>query len=283
MHYYKRNLGDYAKKAGRLSMLQHGSYTLLIDACYDREQFPTMDEAIDWTWASSTAEIEAVEFVLRKFFVLEDGRFVQKRIQEEIADYHAKSETNARIAAEREANRKANSTKRARSVDDALQKNHEPPPNQEPITINQEPISIGDSAIASQTPKPAKRATPIPGDFYPNETGVAYADERRVSMAVELRSFCNHHQAKGTTMKDWQAAWRTWCDKAVEFGRAGKAAAPQALSFAERDEQARRRRWEEMTGRKWPTDGVVDHGEIFDVVDATATRGIGHEPANQSH
>lgn len=139
-------------------------------------------------------------------------------------------------------------------------------------------------APSAPSPKPAKRATQIPGDFYPNETGVAYADERRVSMAVELRSFCNHHQAKGTTMKDWQAAWRTWCDKAVEFGRAGKAAAStQALSFAERDEMARRRRWEEMTGRKWPSDGVVDHAEIFDVVDATATREIGHEPANQSH
>ena len=70
MHYYKRNLGDYAKKAGRLSMLQHGAYTLLIDACYDREQFPTLDDAIDWAWASSAAEIEAVEFVLRKFFIV---------------------------------------------------------------------------------------------------------------------------------------------------------------------------------------------------------------------
>ena len=70
MHYYKRNLGDYAKKAGRLSMLQHGSYTLLIDACYDRETFPTLEEAIEWTWASSTAEIEAVQFVLRKFLSL---------------------------------------------------------------------------------------------------------------------------------------------------------------------------------------------------------------------
>ena len=45
MHYYKRNLGDYAKKAGRLSMLEHGSYTLLIDACYDRERFPTICSA----------------------------------------------------------------------------------------------------------------------------------------------------------------------------------------------------------------------------------------------
>ena len=137
MHYYKRNLGDYAKKAGRLSMLQHGAYTLLIDACYDREQFPTMAEAIDWTWASSTAEIEAVEFVLRKFFTLEGDRFVQKRIQEEISEYRVKAEVNARIAQERETKRKEKSTKRAPVVDGASEDGDGPPPNQEPITNNQ--------------------------------------------------------------------------------------------------------------------------------------------------
>ena len=80
MHYYKRNIGDYAKKAGKLSMLQHGSYTLLIDACYDREKFPTMDEALDWCWATTPEEIAAVQFVLTKFFSLEDGRYTQTRI-----------------------------------------------------------------------------------------------------------------------------------------------------------------------------------------------------------
>ena len=87
MNYYKRHLGDYAKKCGRLSMLQHGAYTLLLDSCYDREQFPTIDDAIEWTWASTTDEIEAVTFVLRKFFVLENGLYVQKRVQEELAEY----------------------------------------------------------------------------------------------------------------------------------------------------------------------------------------------------
>jgi uncharacterized protein YdaU (DUF1376 family) len=158
MHYYKRNLGDYAKKAGRLSMLQHGSYTLLIDACYDREQFPTLEEAIDWTWASSTAEVEAVEFVLRKFFTLEDGRYVQKRIQEEIAEYHEKSTTNARIAQEREAKRKESSTNRARTVNATPQKQNEPPPNQEPITINQEPEEGDTRKRAPTPPKVAKPA-----------------------------------------------------------------------------------------------------------------------------
>jgi len=133
VHYYKRNLGDYAKKCGRLSMLQHGAYTLLIDSCYDREKFPTLDEAIEWTWASTEAEIEAVKFVLGRFFTLSpDGQYVQDRILAELLEYHSKADTNKRIAQEREAKRKEKSTTRAQSVDD-------PSPNHKPRTINQEP------------------------------------------------------------------------------------------------------------------------------------------------
>ena len=129
MYWYKRHIGDYHRKAGRLSMIEHGSYTLLIDSCYDRERFPTLDEAIEWTWARTSEEIDAVKFVLGKFFTLEDGVYVQKRILEEIEKYKDNSSTNARIAREREEKRRTN---RARSV-------HEAPPNQEPITNNQEP------------------------------------------------------------------------------------------------------------------------------------------------
>jgi uncharacterized protein YdaU (DUF1376 family) len=133
MHYYKRNLGDYAKKTGRLTMLQHGAYTLLIDSCYDRESFPTLEQAIDWTWASTEQEIEAVKFVLSRFFKLgEDGQYVQDRILAELLEYHQKADTNKRIAVERETKRKQNSTNREQVV-------NEPPPNHKPITINQEP------------------------------------------------------------------------------------------------------------------------------------------------
>jgi uncharacterized protein YdaU (DUF1376 family) len=137
MHYYKRNLGDYAKKAGRLSMLQHGAYTLLIDACYDREQFPTIEEAIEWTWASTTEEIEAVTFVLRKFFTLENGIYIQNRIKEEIDEYHGKSEKNRQIALDREAKRKEKNTKRDEDSTKREQGVNESPPNHKPITNNQ--------------------------------------------------------------------------------------------------------------------------------------------------
>ena len=134
MHYYKRNLGDYAKKAGRLTMLQHGAYTLLIDSCYDREAFPTLDQAIEWTWASTEAEVEAVKFVLARFFTLDkEGQYVQDRILEELLQYHKNADTNKRIAEEREAKRRDKRTNRVQTVDEA-------PPNQEPLTINQEPV-----------------------------------------------------------------------------------------------------------------------------------------------
>ena len=117
-------------------MLQHGAYTLLIDSCYDRERFPTLNDAIEWTWASTKEEVEAVQFVLSRFFNEKDGVFIQKRIQEEIDEYHGKALTNKRIAQEREAKRKQTLTKRTRIVDDTFDVSDEPPPNQEPITKN---------------------------------------------------------------------------------------------------------------------------------------------------
>lgn len=141
MHYYKRNIGDYHKKAGRLSMLEHGSYTLLIDACYDRERFPTEAEAIDWCWARSDEELAAVRFVLSKFFVLEGDRYVQDRISEEIAAYKDRALKNKEIAENRE---KARKTKREPVEHESCTDLHLTI-NQEPLTINQEPEEIKSS------------------------------------------------------------------------------------------------------------------------------------------
>ncbi|TXH46545.1 MAG: DUF1376 domain-containing protein [Desulfurellales bacterium] len=138
MHYYKRNIGDYAKKAGRLSMLEHGAYTLLLDSCYDREQFPTEREAIEWCWARTDEEIAAVRFVLARFFTKRGDVYVQTRVEEELAGYKEKSETNKRIATEREAKR----TNRARVVSETSETEHEAPPNHKPLTTNQEPERV---------------------------------------------------------------------------------------------------------------------------------------------
>lgn len=216
MHYYKKNIGDYHKKAGRLSILEHGAYTLLLDACYDRERFPTEDEAIEWAWARSTEEKEAVRFVLSRFFVLRDGVYVQDRVQEEIDKYHQNAETNARIAKEREEKRRmqnASSTNREHSVNEA-------PPNHKPLTINQEPLTTKESADKSAVSRLKVLRTyldeckeqgvkPLPDDHYIR----AYAEDSGITL--EMLGLCwvrfveEHTEGarKAKKYKDWTQAF----------------------------------------------------------------------------
>lgn len=166
MHYYKRNIGDYHKKAGRLTMLQHGAYTLLLDACYDREQFPTKNEAIDWLWASSKEELEAVDFVLSKFFrEQEDGTFVQNRIKEEVGEYIAICETNA--ANGKKGGRPKNPKNKPKETHSVLEETHsvnlesetkanksDPNPNHKPLTINHKTLTNNQDLKDSCQAKP---------------------------------------------------------------------------------------------------------------------------------
>lgn len=95
MNYYKRHLGDYARKAGHLSMLEHGAYNLILDAYYDREVAPTRAEAVRYARARTPAEIAAVETVLAEFFnEREDGRFYQSRVEDEFIEAAAQADKN---------------------------------------------------------------------------------------------------------------------------------------------------------------------------------------------
>jgi hypothetical protein len=62
----------------------------------------------------------------------------------------------------------------------------------------------------------AKRGSIFPEGFQPDETGIRLARELGLTRD-ELVKFADHHRAKGTVMKDWQAAWRTWARNAVKF------------------------------------------------------------------
>jgi uncharacterized protein YdaU (DUF1376 family) len=215
MHYFKRNIGDYTKKAERLSMLEHGAYTLLLDACYDREQFPTEQEAIDWCWARTDAEIAAVKFVLSKFFILEDGRYVQNRVREELDAYRAKAEKNSEIAKEREQKRRDSSRVAHVSCTD----------DQEPITSNHKPVTINQEDSKPQKPKTLKadasRGSRLPTDWMlPRLWGEWAIEERKDLTAEDVRkiaaSFKDHwisQPSRHGVKADWEATWRNWIRK----------------------------------------------------------------------
>lgn len=62
----------------------------------------------------------------------------------------------------------------------------------------------------------------LPDGFVPDATGSRKAADAGLDAAAELEKFRDHHVGKGTLAADWQATWRTWVSKAVEFGRGGK-------------------------------------------------------------
>lgn len=243
MHYYKRNLGDYAKKAGKLSMLQHGAYTLLTDACYDREKFPTKEEAIDWTWASTPEEVQAVEFVLSKFFVLENGRFIQARITEELAEYTEKSITNKRIAIERESKkRETNSTDRAPKEPKREQIVNESPPNQEPRTKNHKPLT-------KDKPK-TKTALAARDDSVSLQTWndfLAQRDRKKAPLTeTALKGIADAAAKDGLTLEFvlslcCQSGWASYRSGWYKPEGGQK---PAAESFAERDRRMKQEQWQ---------------------------------------
>jgi len=253
MHYYKRNLGDYAKKTGRLTMLQHGSYTLLIDACYDREIFPTLEQALEWTWASTEAEVEAVKFVLNRFFKLnKDGCYVQDRISEELSNYHKNADINKRIAIERETKRRQKSTKREQTLDEAT-------PNQEPRTKNHKPIT--------NNHKPNKEIqTPF---GVSNDVWDSFIKQRKLSRATVSETVIKSIQREAEKA-DWtleqaltEIVSRGWRSFKAEWVK--EKSNEQKKSFYQTDLEIKKARHDEMVGKTKSTTIDITPNEILEL------------------
>lgn len=107
MNYYKRHLGDYAKDAGHLTLIEHGVFTLLLDRYYSTEKPITEADALRVCRARSAVEREAVLAVLGEFFTPGPSGWVNKRADEEIDKAASQADTNRRIAEQREATKRA--------------------------------------------------------------------------------------------------------------------------------------------------------------------------------
>lgn len=85
MNFYKRFIGDIQAKTGGLSLAEFGAYDRLLDHYYSTEKPVPADEVYRICRAMSAAERAAVDKVLDKFFVLEDGGYSQSKADEVIA------------------------------------------------------------------------------------------------------------------------------------------------------------------------------------------------------
>lgn len=72
--------------------------------------------------------------------------------------------------------------------------------------------------ISDKSPK-LKKSCQLPNDFVPKETHYVLAKKLGVHLDNEFEHFRDHHLARGSTMKDWNAALNTWLRNAAKFNK----------------------------------------------------------------
>ena len=133
MNYYPFHIGDFNNATRHLTRIQRSVYRDLLDLYYGMDSpIPaSVDDIARRILARSKLERAALDLVLSEFFTLADGLYRNKRADEEIAKYRAKSEI-ASLAGKASATSRRN--KVATSVERPL---NERATNQEPETKNQ--------------------------------------------------------------------------------------------------------------------------------------------------
>ena len=124
---------------------------------------------------------------------------------------------------------------------------------------------VGDGGAAALEPsndhnhtdhhRTRKRATSLPVEFTITETMREWATGEGLNPTVlqsETEKFLDHHRSRGNTFKNWEAAWRNWIRKAVEFNpklvRAGPSSGESYLTDEEKADL--RRKIDEMKKKK---------------------------------
>ena len=96
-------------------------------------------------------------------------------------------------------------------------------------------VESSDSAktIAVAAAAPSRHKTRLTADFQPDDAALDLAGQLGVSVAAEMASFADHHVANGSTMVDWQAAFRNWLRNAAKFAQrdAVRAAGPSETAY----------------------------------------------------
>ncbi len=149
MIFYKHFIGDYQRDTGHLSILEHGAYRLLMDACYATEKPLPADERRIFRLLRATEpdEHEAIRTVLAEFWELGTDGWTNKRATEE-------------IAAQRERSEKARESARIRhgkGRNDAIADATAPPNACANASKAQQERRCERSASQSQTPEPEQK------------------------------------------------------------------------------------------------------------------------------
>ena len=150
MIYYRRYVGDYLRDTSRLSILEHGAYTLLLDYYYAEERpiSTDSDEVYRMVRALMPEERQAIDKVLATFFVRQSDGYRHKRVDHEI-QVSQQARKNGRQGGRPVTGLLTGIDTETGTVlvtTDGGGSGHPPTTNHQPSTINHQPRSTASSA-----------------------------------------------------------------------------------------------------------------------------------------
>lgn len=152
MNFYPFHIGDYAAHTRNLSLMEDLAYRRLLDAYYLAERQLNGSASDVAREIGMRDHLEAVEYILGKFFLRTEDGWRNVRADEEIERFKDKSEQASRAG-------RASAEKRANGRSTGVEKpptGVQPTITQEPLPITQEPETKETSVASAPAAKAAK-------------------------------------------------------------------------------------------------------------------------------
>jgi uncharacterized protein YdaU (DUF1376 family) len=279
MKHYPHHIGDFDKATRHLNRIERSVYRDLIDLYYDTEQRLTLDKAAlcRRIIARTNEEVTAVEQVLNEFFTETPTGWYHDRCEAEIAAYHSNTSQKAMAG---KASAEAKRLKKLQALNGSAT-HVEQPLNPVEAEAQRNSTNQSTNQPINQQPKeeaPRKRSAPavkpmatveelVQAGFPPDTAAEFIAHKAGMKAPLTERAWRDHlAEAEKAGWTPLQAAEKvmakSWKGFEAKYVIGERPPVASRQSFADHDEQKRRARWEEMTGRKWPTSGDVIDAEI---------------------
>lgn len=243
---------DYLGDTMHLSTTQHGAYLLLLLACWKAGgDLPDDDTQLASITRMSSGDWKKSAPVLRRFFDAAEGLLSHGRVKKELDKAKELSEKRSSVGklGGRPPKEKQTETNRFPDAEAKANQTETPSPSHKQPSLRSGRKSASELAcppdVDGQTwadwlaLRKSKRA-PV------TETVLNGANAEAIAAGMTLDAFLQVWCLRGST--GLQADWLKPHERQTQS---------RVVSFADHDEQARRRKWEEMTGRKWPESGDV--------------------------
>ncbi len=243
MNYVQFHVGDWDSSTRLLSPLEKGVYIDLLMLYYAVERPLMRSECERIARAYTDVEKQALEYVLDRFFMVDDDSYRHKRCDLEIEKIRAKSEKAASSAKARWDRAKANSQHREKKVSDVQEECGQYAIEDEThmqeecdrnanamLTSNQEPITINTQEKVEKEAKKSKREPTVSfPDELPDEWRTAALSIRRDITPERVFLKLRGRYAPTTTKKtvgNWRKIFLGWIGREYPESSQSKTTVP---------------------------------------------------------